>query len=340
MQIEKTVKKITIKDVAKDAEVSVAAVSKVIRSAYGVSPALKEKVEKSIEKLGYRPNTSARGMRGKTFTIGVLIINLGNAYLPKLLEKINATLSESGYKMLIGLGQSELSIESSLIESMIDNNVDGLILVAPHLSDAALAQYAKQVPMTVIGHIENTATSFDTINGDDFLGAKLATRALVETGIKNIKMISQPLRELNKVDLNQERERGFLSSLTEANHSDVTEERIFRVSNNEDELKKELALFLDKQTLPCAIFCWSDIHAIPLLDECIKRQLTPQKDVFIIGYDNTPLASYSMVNLSSIDQQAEKQGELAANALLERIKGRNTAKHLQVEPALISRRSH
>jgi len=340
MQIEKTMKKVTIKDVAKDAEVSVAAVSKVIRSAYGVSPSLKEKVEKSIKKLGYRPNTSARGMRGRTFTVGVLIVNLGNAYLPKLLEKINATLSASGYKMLIGLGQSELSIESSLIESMMDSNVDGLILIAPRLSDSALEKYAKQIPMAVVGHIENTATSFDTINGDDFLGAKLATRALIETGIKNIQMISQPLREFNKVDLNQERERGFLHALTEANHNNVTEDLIFRVSNNEDELKKELALFLNEQTLPCAIFCWSDTHAIPLLDECVKRQLIPQQDVFIIGYDNTPLSSFAMVNLSSIDQQAEKQGELAANALLERIKGRDTAKHLQVEPTLVSRCSH
>ena len=242
--------------------------------------------------------------------------------------------------MLIGLGQSELSIESSLIESMMDSNVDGLILIAPRLSDSALEKYAKQIPMAVVGHIENTATSFDTINGDDFLGAELATRALVETGIKNIKMISQPLREFNKVDLNQERERGFLHTLTKSNHNDVAEDRIFRVSNNEDELKKELALFLDEQTLPCAIFCWSDIHAIPLLDECIKRQLTPQKDVFIIGYDNTPLASYAMVNLSSIDQQAEQQGELAASALLERIKGRTAPKHLLVEPSLISRKSH
>ncbi|MBJ7538755.1 LacI family DNA-binding transcriptional regulator [Marinomonas transparens] len=340
MTNQATVKKITIKEVAKDAGVSVAAVSKVIRNAYGVSPALRKKVELSIKVLGYRPNTSARGMRGKTFTIGVLIAGLGNAYLPKLLEKINATIEKSDFKMLIGLGQGELSIESSLIESMIDNNVDGLILVAPRLSGTALEKYAKQIPMTVIGHVEDTAVSFDTINGDDYLGAQLATKALINTGVENVKMISLLLREFDEFDLNRERERGFLATLKEANISNGAEDRIFRSSDNEEQLRKDLNLFLDDIKTPCAIFCWSDIHAVPLLDECQKRHLVPQKDVFIIGYDNTPIASYAVVNLSSIDQQAEVQGELAADAILERIKGRSEAKHCQVAPTLIARKTH
>ena len=113
--------------VATDAGVSVAAVSKVLRNAYGVSPSLRERVQASIDKLGYRPNTAARGLRGRTFTVGVLVVELRNPFVPDIVDGANAALAQFGYKALIGVGRTRTALETALIELMIDHNMDGLI---------------------------------------------------------------------------------------------------------------------------------------------------------------------------------------------------------------------
>ena len=103
--------RVTIRTVASDAGVSVAAVSKVLRNAYGVSEALRGRVQASIDKLGYRPSTAARAMRGRTYTVGVLVIDLHNPFVPDIVDGANAALATSGYKALIGVGQSKVALE-------------------------------------------------------------------------------------------------------------------------------------------------------------------------------------------------------------------------------------
>ncbi len=123
-------KKVTIRHVAEDAGVSTAAVSKVLRNAYGVSDQLRAKVLKSIDKLGYRPSTAARGMRGKTYSVGLLVVELRNPFLPSVIESFKATMGMANYQVFIGVSEARATIESSLIDSMIDLKMDGVLLVA------------------------------------------------------------------------------------------------------------------------------------------------------------------------------------------------------------------
>jgi LacI family transcriptional regulator len=101
--------RVTIRTVAADAGVSVAAVSKVMRNAYGVSDALRLKVEASIERLGYRPSVAARGMRGRTFTLGVLLVGIDNPFLPGIYQGIESVTEAAGYKIMVGVGAPSLS---------------------------------------------------------------------------------------------------------------------------------------------------------------------------------------------------------------------------------------
>ena len=119
-----------------------AAVSKVLRNAYGVSESLRERVQASIDKLGYRPSTAARAMRGRTYAVGVLVVDLRNPFVPDIVDGANAALAQSGYKALIGVGQSKVALESALVESMIDHNMDGLILIAPRLPREVIRRFA------------------------------------------------------------------------------------------------------------------------------------------------------------------------------------------------------
>ena len=126
-------KRSTIREVAQDAQVSVATVSKVLRNAYGVSDAVRARVEESMRRLSYRPLAAARAMRGRSYTLGVIFSDIRNPFFADVLEGIQAQLGGTPYQVLLGLSQSDAVVEASVIESMIDRQIDGLIFVAPHL---------------------------------------------------------------------------------------------------------------------------------------------------------------------------------------------------------------
>lgn len=329
--------KVTIRTVAKDAGVSVAAVSKVLRNAYGVSEALRLNVETSIKKLGYRPSTAARGMRGRTYTVGILLVDIANPFLPNLVNGINRCLQQSKYKSMIGVGQAELKIETSLIESMIDFRMDGLILVAPRISGKLLAAYADQIPMVVIGHHEPSATTFDTINSDDQDGARIAVKSLLDSGHKSIHMITPTSQATTDYDVFHQREKGYRDAMAKAGL-----ERHLKVHEAREDPKNsraDLAAILAGNPDTTAFFCWSDIHGISLLNSARAAGTRIPQDLAIVGYDNSPVASMPTVDLSSIDQNVGLLGEMAVKTLLSRIDGRRHPEHILIEPKLVRRSS-
>lgn len=328
----------TIKTVAKDAGVSVAAVSKVLRNAYGVSDALRAKVQAAIDKFGYRPSTAARGMRGRTFTVGVLLVEIGNPFLPQIIDGINEILAESNYRALIGVGQSKATLEADLLESMISYHMDGLILVAPQMAGAELARYAMQIPMVVIGHHEATATAFDTVNSDDQEGAAVAVRAFVQAGHKDIGMLSLVIDDPLMTTVVSQREIGFRKAMQRAGLS--PDEKISRLTFDAQHHPIEVAAFLKSAKRPRALFCWSDLDAVHVLDSAKRFDLRVPEDLSVIGYDNSSPAALSPIDLSSIDQSGKRLGSLAAENLLSRIGGRDIASHVLIEPTLIVRQTH
>src|ERR1700754_866522 len=106
--------RVTIRNVAEDAGVSVAAVSKVLRDAYGVSDALRARVQASIGKLNYRPHAAARGMRGQTYTLGLLIPDLHNPFFADILAGVNTALERTQYQTLLGVSGSIVEIEAGI----------------------------------------------------------------------------------------------------------------------------------------------------------------------------------------------------------------------------------
>ena len=125
--------RVTIRTVAEDAGVSVAAVSKVLRDAYGVSDALRDKVQASMQQLGYRPHAAARGMRGQTYTLGFLIPDLHNPFFADIMAGVNTALERTQYQTLLGVSDSARTMERALVDNMIDRRMDGLIIIGPRM---------------------------------------------------------------------------------------------------------------------------------------------------------------------------------------------------------------
>lgn len=333
----KTAERVTIKTVAADAGVSVAAVSKVMRNAYGVSDSLRFKVNASIERLGYRPSVAARGMRGKTYTIGILLVEIANPFIPEVVDGITGVLEPSNYKAMFGIGHSATALEASLIEAMIDNRMDGLILVAPRMTGETLARFARQIPMVAIGHHEASAQDYDTVNADDHCGVAIAVDALRARGHSDIAMLSYMDAETTTANVVYQRERAYLAAM--AAHGLTRQARVLHLSRIDKTVSVAIESFLAMPDRPRAVFVWSDLDAILLINAAKMAGIRVPEDLAIIGYDNSRVAALPLVNLTSIDQSGRRLGALATETLLSRIAGRSRPLHQLIEPTLVQRTS-
>jgi LacI family transcriptional regulator len=328
--------RVTIRTVAEDAGVSVAAVSKVMRNAYGVSEALRQNVMESIDRLGYRPSVAARGMRGQTYTLGVLLVGIDNPFLSQVFDGIAGVANAAGFKVLLGVGAAKMPMEAKLIEQMIDNHMDGIVLVAAQLSGQTLETYARQIPIAVIGHHEPTAMGFDTINSHDSEGARLAVQAFLAKGYRDIGMVSLGPQDSQLANVAPQREIGFRTAIEAAGLGPA---RIDRFDDLDEARWSKLETVLRRPNRPRALFIWSDLDGVPLLNLARQFGLRVPEDLALIAYDNSPVAALPLIDLASIDQEGKRLGQIATEALLSRIGGRNVAEHVLITPHLVARSS-
>ena len=185
MKSQDAVRRVTIADVARHAGVSTAAVSKVLRNAYGVSDDMNERVRSSMAELGYRPHAAARGMRGRSFTIGLLLDNIRNPFYGDFLNGVTDALAKTDFQVLVGSAGIGAQNQSRLADAMIDRAMDGLILIAPSMSRSQVIAVAKTIPTVVVGH-HDTADEYDSVVDDDRAGAALVVEHLVALGHRRI----------------------------------------------------------------------------------------------------------------------------------------------------------
>ena len=276
-------------------------------------------------------------MRGRTYAVGVLLVDMVNPFLPEVIAGVKAAVTDANYKLLIAVGEAEAAIERSLIDSMIDMRMDGLILVAPRLSGELLAGYARQIPMVVVGHHEPTATDFDTVNSDDESGARLAVESLIAKGHRAIHMVSL-LRRDDDYSVYFPRETGYLGAMKAAGLAD--EIKIWRMPQVLRDSNHEIAELFGSEPLPSALFCWSDLHAIPILNHAKLNGIEVPGRLAIVGYDNSSIAAQPLISLSSVEQSGRELGRIAGQRLLSRIDADTQAEHLLLPPSLKLRTSN
>jgi len=329
--------RVTIRTVAEDAGVSVAAVSKVLRDAYGVSDALRDKVQASMQKLGYRPHAAARGMRGQTYTLGFLIPDLHNPFFADIMAGVNTALERTQYQTLLGVSDSARTMERALVDNMIDRRMDGLIIIGPRMPREEVARITEQVPVVLIGYHSDEQRHFDTVNNDDQLGATLVVQHLVASGYKHIAYISQALDDPEQMMVTTHREIGFRRAMQQEGLSRYLQ--VVPAPQTSRELQTIARHLLQSRSRPEAIFCWTDFVALEVLSVAHDLGLSVPGDLAVVGYDNTGYCDLAQNSLTSIDQSGQVLGLQAARLLIERIKGREQSEHFVVTPRLVARNS-
>ncbi len=272
-----------LRDVAEAAGVSKGAVSKVIRNAYGVSPAMRQRVEGAIQQLGYRPRTAARAMRGQSFTIGFETPHVGNGINTLVIDGAAEVLAGSAYQLVIVPGLGRLSAQE-ILETLVDLQVDGVIALASDVPIDWIEHLARYTPVLVLGRHDDSQ-NFDTVRNDDEAGTDLAMNHLFGLGHTRIAhlTITPPTDQAPHVF----RRDQYLKRMHEARLEPIVQ----YATSSERGAQEATTALLASANPPTAIFAGHDSLAVGVLRATSEAGIDAS-ELSVVGYDGIELASH------------------------------------------------
>ncbi|MDY0290558.1 MAG: LacI family DNA-binding transcriptional regulator [Sphaerochaeta sp.] len=312
-----------IKDIARDAGVSVATVSRVLNGTKFVSKDLEEKVLASIQRQGYVADHIARSMvLKKTFTIGLIIPSVSEMYHQMVFAGVESTLEAAGFKVLVCRVQDTLSNERIYLDLLLQNRVDGIILMHESSNPEVYAQLKKtQVPIVLAG-IDIPGVQFPQVRIDDRAAAADGARHLLGLGHRTIGLIAG-----SGYSVGDKRLQGYKEALGEYDISfdeSLIQGGGYTIESGYEAMK---ALLGRHPTLD-AVFALSDEMAVGALSCAFEMGMNIPKDISVLGFDGITLAAFTTPKLTTVSQPMQEIGEKAATILITMLQ------HSEVVPAL------
>ena len=296
---------------------SAATVSRIINGTVNVSDELRQSVEAAIAKFKFRPTAAARGLAlGRTLTIGVISQAMDSPFYGEGLRAIERRLQPSGYAPLFMSGNWQEQEEIRCMDELINRGVDGIIMFAGRLSDAALKSYAQKVPVVVTGRLLK-AKRLVSMQVDDRNGATLATRHLLELGHRRIAFIAG---FANHADAN-ERLDGYKDALAAAGVA-FDPRLVVPGDFHEEGGMRAVYQLIDAGVDFTALFCVNDQTAYGACLALFRKGKRVPHDVSVVGFDDLPSSTYRVPPLTSVRQSVQQLGECSAEAILPLIAGR------------------
>ena len=317
----------TIEDVAARAGVSRALVSLVMRGSPKVSAVRRAAVLKAAEELGYSPHAMARSLASRTsHVLGVMVSDLHNPFWAEVVDGLDAYARDAGFELVFNTGGRRASRERSALTGLLSFRPAGIVLLGPVVPSGAIAAAAAHTPVVLVSRSSRAAT-VDTVNDDGQAGSGMAVDHLVSLGHKEIVHIDG-----GGGSQAAPRRTGYVNAMRRHGLSP----RVVRGEYTEAAGAAAVRTLLTAP--PTAIVAANDLNAVGVLSALSAAGLSVPADVSVVGYDNTWLAALRHVSLTTVDQPRVEMGRLAAEALLQRVRGERTspARHL-LPPRLIVR---
>ena len=328
----------SIRDVAKSAGVSTSTVSHVINKTRFVSEETQAKVRDAMKALGYKPNRLASSLRRKdksTNTLGLLIPDSTNLFFAEVLRGVEDACFEAGYSVFLCNSDDDPQKELDYIEVLLGKQIDGIILVSVGIHKESLTLLADNDIPSVLVDREVSGSINDSVVVDNEAGGHQATEHLIELGHTRIGCIAGP----SLLTPSAARVQGYRKALSKYNL--VQDDALiikgdFRAQTGFEATKDLLKI----DNPPTAIFACNDMMAVGGLHAVDEAGLSVPKDISIVGFDDIPLASFTLPPLTTIYQPSQEMGSLAAKMVMERIKKPNLPTRKEVLPtSLITRKS-
>ena len=306
----------TIRDVAKIAKVSTSTVSHVVNDTRFVNPETREKVLHAMKKLDYRPNRVARSLRNRqTLTLGIIVPNSANPYFAEVLVGIERICFDLGYNIIIGNANDDPERELSYLNVLLSRQVDGVLLISTGAYKESLELLATyNIPVVLVDR-SSQSDDVDEILTANKQGGLLATRHLLQLGHTRIGCITGP----SLLTPGAERVAGYYDALKAAGIP--VDEKLVKSGNFDHESGYRACRdLLAEEFPPTAIFAGNDLMAVGVLCAIHEANMCVPADISVIGFDDIPLASYSVPRLTTISQPSHQLGQAAVECLIDRLK--------------------
>lgn len=307
----------TIQDVANKAGVSVATVSRVLNKSDKVAEKSRIRVEEAIKELNYQPNLLGRNLRqSATKKIVVLLPTLANSFYSKLVKGMDDVASEHGYKLMLITTRMKRKVEEEYIEMLRTKLIDGVILTRPVLSPQELSQLGKNYPMVQCCEFVKDA-HLSSVSIEDEKAAYEAVNYLIHQGHKKIACFTSFSDQSGMSRL-----RGYEKALKE--HDIAIDESLIKDTNYSfTQGQKYLEELMELEERPTALFAVSDSLAVGVMRGMYEKDLTPGKDLAVIGFDNTEIARMYHPTLTTVSQPRYELGSKAMALLIDYIQKGN-----------------
>lgn len=329
--------KVTIKDVAKEANVATSTVSRVLADSDKISDKTKERVNAAIKKLNYTPNIIARGLaNNKTRILAVILPKeaeniFANPFFIQAMKGISICAQKEDYYIMYGFNQDNDN-EMEWLKKFINSNlVDGICLLKVKEHDEVI-EYLKEInfPFVVIGRPDNIENIL-WVDNDNVKAMYDLANKLVNYGHKKIAFIGAK----SNLNVSRDRLKGYKKALQDNNIK--IDENLIYMADDFDKVDGELATIkILKKANPTAIVTTDDLLAFGAIEVLNSKKL----DVSVVGFNNIQMSEYQKPSLTSVDINSEKLGYYATSLLINKLEGKeiNLNKHI-IETRLIERES-
>ncbi|SOC89635.1 transcriptional regulator, LacI family [Curtobacterium sp. 314Chir4.1] len=310
----------TVKDIARVAEVSPMTVSRVLSGGKNVRPALREHVERVIAEVGYHRNENARSLRPgqRSGLVGVLITNIGNPYYAGVVQGIEQVVASTGRRILVGTTNEDADLERQLLSDFLGRQVEGLIVVpvgqdterftTTRLNDAPLVLASRTV----------AEVAADAVLIDDVHGARDATSLMLDDGHGRIAFLGNKVT----VSTGQRRLAGFRNAF--AAHGTAPDESLIVLGlQDADSAEHAMRRLLERPDRPTAVFAANNRISVGAIRAIAKALAdgTIAVPPNLFAFDSFDFADMAPIPLSVIDHDPAELGRVAARMLLSRLDG-------------------
>ena len=320
----------TLKDVAREAGLTVGTVSRVLNNRGYISNNARKKVDEAMKKLNYRPNEMARSLHSKsTNTIGLIVPHIRHPYFAEMISNLENEAYKNGYKILLCNSQSIREKEREYIDICTSNRVAGLILCSGTVDTKVFDEI--DIPVITVERFLDNGTA--CVECDNRQGGALAAERLISCGCKNLVHIGNIGTIPMPADMRTE---GFREVCASRNISFVevsTQEAQYNSMKYDEMIESVLREYPETD----GMFLNSDVLAAQALQVCRKLHISVPDQMKIVGFDDVNIASLTTPQLTTIHQPVKEMAEIAVNLLHDSVSGKLVAKRTMLPVYLVER---
>lgn len=319
-------RKVTLKQIAKELDVSISTVSKALRNSIEISEDTRQKVQAFAKLYNYRPNNIALSLKNrKTKTIGIIIPEIVHHFFSKVITGIELVANKRGYNVIVGLSNESFDKEVINMQMLANGSIDGFILsiAKETLQQQDYHHFTETInqgmPIVMFDRVVNEIAC-DKVIVDDIKGAKLAVEKLISNGCKNIAIITTK----DYVSVGKLRTQGYLEAL-EDHKMYPKSSLILKVDdkllseNHLESLEKEIEQLFKSNKNIDGIFAVNELYAVTAMKVARKLGLNIPESLQVISFTDGVLSKHSTPSLTTVSQHGQKIGEKAADLLINRL---------------------